>query len=111
MIFAVAKCGKLRAETARRITSPANAVRIRNACDDIDVVELLPRVQVPTLVLRCRHDNGAPFEQDRLLARSIARAKFVTLESDNHVVLAGEPAWPRLISEIAAFLIAAFLAE
>jgi hypothetical protein len=28
----------------------------------------------------------------------------VTLESDNHVVLAGEPAWPRLTSEIAAFL-------
>jgi len=46
----------------------------------------------------------APFEQDRLLARSIARAKFVTLESENHVVVAGEPAWPRLISEIAAFL-------
>ena len=35
----------------------------------------------------------------------------MTLESDNHVVLAGEPAWPRLVSEIAAFLIAAFLAE
>jgi hypothetical protein len=52
----------------------------------------------------CRHDNGAPFEQDRLIARSIARAKFVTLESDNHVVRAGEPAWPRLISEITAFL-------
>jgi pimeloyl-ACP methyl ester carboxylesterase len=67
-------------------------------CDDIDVVELLPRVQVPTLVRRCRHDNRAPFEQDRLLARSIARAKFVTLESDNHAALAGEPAWPRLIS-------------
>ena len=58
----------------------------------------------PPLVRRCRHDNRAPFEQDRLLARSIARAKFVTLESDNHVVLAGEPAWPRLVSEIAAFL-------
>src|SRR5262249_26032785 len=27
--------------------SPQNAVRIRNACDDIDVVELLPKVQVP----------------------------------------------------------------
>ena len=70
-------------------------------------VELLPRVQVPTLVRRCRHDNRAPFEQNRLLACSLARAKFVTLESNNHVnhvVLAGEPAWPRLISEIAAFL-------
>jgi pimeloyl-ACP methyl ester carboxylesterase len=74
-------------------------------------VELLPRVQLPTLVLRCRHDNGAPFEQNRLLARSIPRAKFVTLESDNHAALAGGPAWPGLISEIAAFLIAAFLAE
>jgi len=28
----------------------------------------------------------------------------VTFESDNHVVLAGEPAWPRLTSEIAVFL-------
>jgi len=55
-------------------------------------------------VLRCRHDNGAPFERDRLIARSIPRVKFVALESDNHVVLAGEPAWPRLISEIAAVL-------
>ena len=50
-------------------------------------------------------------EQNRLLARSIPRAKFVTLESDNHAALAGGPAWPGLISEIAAFLIAAFLAE
>jgi hypothetical protein len=57
-----------------------------------------------TLVLRCRHDNGAPFEQNRLLARSIPRAKFVTIESDNHAALAGGPAWLGLISEIAAFL-------
>jgi pimeloyl-ACP methyl ester carboxylesterase len=88
----------------RITTSPHNAVRIRNACDDIDVVELLPKVQVPTLVLHCRHDNVAPFEQGRLIARSIPHAKFVTLESDNHVVLAGEPAWPKLVGEIAAFL-------
>jgi len=95
LIFAVAKCGKLRAETARRITSPANAVRIRNACDDIDVVELLrecrslplPRVQVPTPRAALPPRQWAPFEQDRLLARSIARAKFVTLESENHVVV------------------------
>jgi DNA-binding winged helix-turn-helix (wHTH) protein/pimeloyl-ACP methyl ester carboxylesterase len=88
----------------RVTTSPANAVRIRNACDDIDVVDLLPKVQVPTLVLHCRHDNVAPFEQGRMIARSIPHAKFVTLESDNHVVLAGEPAWPKLMEEIEAFL-------
>jgi pimeloyl-ACP methyl ester carboxylesterase/DNA-binding winged helix-turn-helix (wHTH) protein len=88
----------------RITTSPENAARIRNACDDIDVVDLLPKVQAPTLVIHCRHDNVAPVEQGRLMARSIPHAKFVTLDSDNHVVLAGEPAWPRLVGEIDAFL-------
>jgi pimeloyl-ACP methyl ester carboxylesterase/DNA-binding winged helix-turn-helix (wHTH) protein len=88
----------------RIATSPENAARIRNACDDIDVVDLLPKVQAPTLVIHCRHDNVAPVEQGRLMARSIPHAKFVTLDSDNHVVLAGEPAWPRLVGEIDAFL-------
>ena len=88
----------------RVTTSPENAVRIRNACDDIDVVAMLPKVRVPTLVIHCRHDNVAPFEQGRLIARSIPQARLVTLESDNHVVLAGEPAWPRLVDEIGAFL-------
>jgi pimeloyl-ACP methyl ester carboxylesterase/DNA-binding winged helix-turn-helix (wHTH) protein len=88
----------------RITTSPENAARIRNACDEIDVVDLLPKVQAPTLVIHCRHDNVAPVEQGRLLARSIPHAKFVTLDSDNHVVLAGEPAWPRLVGEIDAFL-------
>jgi pimeloyl-ACP methyl ester carboxylesterase/DNA-binding winged helix-turn-helix (wHTH) protein len=88
----------------RITTSPDNAARIRNACDDIDVVDLLPKVQAPTLVIHCRHDNVAPVEQGRLMARSIPHAKFVTLDSDNHVVLAGEPAWPRLVDEIDAFL-------
>ncbi|MGA7489267.1 MAG: alpha/beta fold hydrolase [Xanthobacteraceae bacterium] len=88
----------------RNTTSPENAARIRDACDDIDVVDLLPRVQAPTLVIHCRHDNVAPFEQGRLIARSIPHAKFVTLESDNHVVLADEEAWPKLVGEIDAFL-------
>jgi pimeloyl-ACP methyl ester carboxylesterase len=88
----------------RITTSAANAVRIRNACDDIDVVDLLPQVQVPTLVLHCRHDNVAPLEQGRMIARTIPRARFVTLESDNHMVLAHEPAWPKLVGEIQAFL-------
>ena len=59
---------------------------------------------MPTLVIHCRHDNVAPFEQGRLMARSIPHAKLVTLESENHVVLAGEPAWPKLVGEIATFL-------
>jgi DNA-binding winged helix-turn-helix (wHTH) protein/predicted esterase len=88
----------------RITTSAENAVRIRNACDGIDVVGLLPKVRVPTLVLHCRHDNVAPLEQGLLIARMIPHAKLVTLESDNHVLLAGEPAWQKLVDEIEAFL-------
>jgi pimeloyl-ACP methyl ester carboxylesterase len=103
LISAGAKCGKLRAENgAARQDLAAKCGADAQCCDDIDVVELLPKVQLPTLVLHCRHDN-APFEQGRRIARSIPRAKFGRLASDTQVVLAGEPAWPRLTSEIAVF--------
>ncbi|MGH6788080.1 MAG: alpha/beta fold hydrolase [Pseudolabrys sp.] len=92
------------ADLQRITTTAENAIRIRNACDDIDVAGLLPRVSVPTLVLHSRHDNVVPLEQGRLLATSIPNARFVTLDSDNHVLLPGEPAWSKFMSEIEAFL-------
>jgi DNA-binding winged helix-turn-helix (wHTH) protein/alpha-beta hydrolase superfamily lysophospholipase len=92
------------ADLQRMTTSAENAVRIRKACDDIEITDLLPKLRIPTLVLHCRHDNVVPFDQGRLLASSILDARFVTLESDNHVVLSGEPAWPKLLGEIKAFL-------
>jgi pimeloyl-ACP methyl ester carboxylesterase len=88
----------------RITTSAENAIRIRSACDDIDVVDLLAQVKVPTLVFHSRNDSVVPFEQGRLIAAAIPAARFVTLESDNHMVLPGEPAWLRLVSEIESFL-------
>jgi DNA-binding winged helix-turn-helix (wHTH) protein/pimeloyl-ACP methyl ester carboxylesterase len=88
----------------RITTSAENAVRIRSACDDIDVVDLLSRVKVPTLVFHSRNDSVVPLEQGRLIAAAIPGARFVTLESDNHMVLPGEPAWLKLVSEIESFL-------
>jgi pimeloyl-ACP methyl ester carboxylesterase len=83
---------------------PEDAVRIRTACDDIDVLDLLPRVRAPTLVLHCRGDSVVPLEQGRRMAAAIPGARLVVLESDNHVVLPGEPEWPRLLAEIDRFL-------
>ncbi len=85
-------------------TSAENAARIRRACDNIDVMHLLPKVRVPTLILHSRHDAVVPHEQGRLMAISIPNARFVTLESENHVLLAGEPAWPKFLDEVEAFL-------
>jgi pimeloyl-ACP methyl ester carboxylesterase len=91
------------ADMQRIATSGELAARLRMACDDIDVSDLLPRVTVPTLVLHARQDCVVPVEQGRFLAANIPGARFVSLDSENHVPLAGEPAWERLLSEIENF--------
>jgi DNA-binding winged helix-turn-helix (wHTH) protein/fermentation-respiration switch protein FrsA (DUF1100 family) len=95
---------KASAELQRMAMTGDAAVRLRLACADIDVVDLLPRVLAPTLVLHSRHDNAVPFEEGRRLASGIANAKFVALESENHVPMPDEPAWPIFIGAIEAFL-------
>jgi pimeloyl-ACP methyl ester carboxylesterase/DNA-binding winged helix-turn-helix (wHTH) protein len=88
----------------RNTTSPENAVRIREAMNNIDVSDLLPRVGVPTLVLHCRDDAVAPFEEGRLMAAGIRGSRFVALEGRNHVILEGDPGWHRFLDETRAFL-------
>ena len=89
----------------QRITAPAeNAVRIRRACDEIDVGSMLPEVNVPTLVLHCRDEAAVPFAEGRELAAMIPGARFVALEGRNHIILENEPAWPRFLEEVRNFL-------
>ena len=38
------------------------------------------------------------------MAASIPNARLVTLESDNHVLLADEPAWEKFFEEVEDFL-------
>lgn len=77
---------------------------LRVAVDNIDVLGLLPKVQIPTIVFHCLRDNLVPFDEGRLLAASILNSKFVALDSDNHLLLPDEPAWSEFIAEIDAFL-------
>jgi pimeloyl-ACP methyl ester carboxylesterase len=76
----------------------------RKAVAEIDVLHLLPKVKAPTVVFHCRRDGLVPFEQGRLLAASIANAKFIALDSENHTLLADEPAWAKFVDEMQAFL-------
>jgi pimeloyl-ACP methyl ester carboxylesterase/DNA-binding winged helix-turn-helix (wHTH) protein len=85
-------------------TSPENAVRLIEVFGDIDITDLLPRVATPTLVLHSRDDALIPFEQGLKLARGIPNARFVTLESRNHLLVEHEPAWLRFAEEVGGFL-------
>lgn len=85
-------------------TSPQNAVRLLTEMGNIDVVDLLPQVKVPTLVMHCRDEAGVPFEEGRLLAGSIPGARFVPLEGRNHLLLEGDPSWAKFVKEVRRFI-------
>jgi pimeloyl-ACP methyl ester carboxylesterase/DNA-binding winged helix-turn-helix (wHTH) protein len=91
-------------ELQRKTTSPENAVRIRKVSDYLNVFDLLPLVSAPTLVLHCRDDAVQPFDEGRLIAANIPRARFVGLEGRNHLILETDPGWPKFRAEVGAFL-------
>ena len=91
-------------ELQRRTTSPENAARIMAAAALLDVVDVAPQVRTPTLVLHSRGDRRAPLEQGRLLAALIPDARLITLDSSNHILQEGEPAWWRFLDELNSFL-------
>jgi pimeloyl-ACP methyl ester carboxylesterase len=45
-------------------------------------------------------DAVVPIDEGRLLASLIPDAAFVTLDSENHMPLAEEPAWTQLAAEM-----------
>jgi serine/threonine protein kinase len=61
-------------------------------------------LDVPTLVLHATGDLRVPFREGERLARLIPRARFVPLESRNHLLLGHEPAFPTFIAAIHEFL-------
>jgi pimeloyl-ACP methyl ester carboxylesterase len=90
------------------VTTPmANALRIMEATHDLDVREVARTLNVPTLVLHARGDAMIPFEAGLQVAAHIPGARFVSLESKNHVLLSNEPAWPHFLHEARAFLASA----
>ncbi len=90
-------------ELCRRTTSPANARALLEARGNIDVRDALAQVSVPTLVLHASRDQIAPLAQGKLLASSIPGARFVQLESHNHVLLEHEPAWRQFQDAVLEF--------
>jgi class 3 adenylate cyclase/pimeloyl-ACP methyl ester carboxylesterase len=91
-------------ELQRISTSPADAARTFLANSEVDVSSLLSQVKVPTLVMHARHDARVPFESGRRLAAGIPGARFIPLESRNHIMLEGEPALTRFLEELRSFL-------
>ena len=92
------------AELESRSASVDVAARTFAVLQTIDVLEAAKALQVPTLVLHSRGDARVPFDEGRRLAAAIPAARFVPLDSRNHVLLPTEPAWAVFHAEVTAFL-------
>ena len=92
------------ADLQKTALSAETAARIYSAYGDIDVTARLAAVRAPTLVLHSRGDRFIPLEQGRDLAIGIPGARFVTLETQNHILTPSEPAFERFFEEVERFL-------
>jgi pimeloyl-ACP methyl ester carboxylesterase len=65
---------------------------------------VVSRVSAPSLVIHSRGDVRLPLEGARQLAALLPDSRLVILDSADHLLLEDEPAWPRFLAEIDAFM-------
>jgi pimeloyl-ACP methyl ester carboxylesterase len=90
----------------RFTTAPETATRLIRAYWGLDLRAQLQSLRCSTLVLHARHDPIVPFEEGRLAASLVPDARFVPLESKNHIIHAEDPAWQTMQAAVRDFLLA-----
>lgn len=88
----------------RLTASPETAAQILSALGDVDIREAVSEVRVPTLVVHSRGDEIVPMKDGIELAAGIKGARFLPLDSKNHILMQTEPAWATFEQELGSFL-------
>jgi pimeloyl-ACP methyl ester carboxylesterase/DNA-binding CsgD family transcriptional regulator len=91
-------------ELLRLTTSVANGIALLRTLVESDMQDHLPNLRCPTLVFHPRQSAVLPFDEGRKVAALVPDARFVPLESRNHILLSTEPAWNQFVSELDEFL-------
>lgn len=91
-------------ELQRVSSSPENAARMMAEFPKIKILDMLPKISCPTLVLHSRDDGAVPVQEGRLIAARIRGARFIELPSRSHMVAPGDTAWELFVQELSAFL-------
>jgi pimeloyl-ACP methyl ester carboxylesterase/DNA-binding CsgD family transcriptional regulator len=91
-------------ELQRMSTSPENAVASRIGRQQVDIADDLDRITAPTLILQATGDRSTTFDNAVEVSARVPGARLVALDSNNHILLDGEPAWRTFVDEVTAFL-------
>lgn len=92
------------AELMKVATTPENAFRIAESFRNLDATKAAENVHAPTLIIHAKGDARVPIEEGRLLASLIPDARFVPLDTKNHILQEREPAFWQFFRELHAFL-------
>jgi pimeloyl-ACP methyl ester carboxylesterase/DNA-binding winged helix-turn-helix (wHTH) protein len=91
-------------ELQRIGASPENAARMLSRFPSFKILDLLPGIACPTLVLHSRDDASVPVQEGRLIAARIRGARFVELPSRSHQLTPGDPGWELFVDEFSTFM-------
>jgi pimeloyl-ACP methyl ester carboxylesterase len=83
--------------------SPGAVKTIMRMNSQIDITDILPTVNVPTLIIHRKDDVAVNVEGGRLLAERIPNAKYVELSGVDHLPMVGENP-DQILDEMAQFL-------
>lgn len=86
-----------------RSTTPEIAARLMREQSVADFSGVPAEISVPTLVLHSRDDGVIPFSEGMDIAGGIQSSEFVQLDTRNHILLDGEPAWDRFKQAVLEF--------
>jgi DNA-binding CsgD family transcriptional regulator len=91
-------------ELQRQSTSTANYLAARAARYREDITGEIPSIDAPTLILHAVGDRLKTFDNATEVASLIRGSRLVPLESRNHILLEGEPAWEVFVTEVRSFM-------
>ena len=83
--------------------SPSAALVLTKMNTEVDIINILPSIKVPTLILQRKDDIDVKIEEGRFIAERIEGAKFVELEGNDHLFWVGDT--QRILNEIKSFLV------
>lgn len=83
--------------------SPSAALVLTKMNTEVDIINILGSISVPTLIMQRTHDIDVKIEEGKFIAERIPKAKFVELEGDDHLFWAGNT--KEVLDEMKAFIL------
>jgi pimeloyl-ACP methyl ester carboxylesterase/AraC-like DNA-binding protein len=82
--------------------SPSAALLLTKMNTEVDIIDILGSITVPSLIMQRTHDIDVKIEEGRFIAERIPNAKFVELDGNDHMFWVGNT--EQVLNEIRAFI-------